>query len=104
MSKRGKSEKDLMNLRREIDILKKLKHENIIMMLDAFETKREFCVVTEVIILFHYFQFYFSLHRENFLKYLKMTNHYLKAKYERSDSNLFGHCIICTQIELFIGT
>jgi fused-like protein len=47
MSKRGKSEKDLMNLRREIDILKKLMHENIIMLLDAFETNREFCVVTE---------------------------------------------------------
>jgi len=47
MSKRGKSEKDLTNLRREIDILKKLKHENIIMLIDAFETNREFCVVTE---------------------------------------------------------
>ncbi|CAI5504924.1 unnamed protein product [Closterium sp. Naga37s-1] len=29
------------------DILRKLKHENIIEMLDAFETPQEFCVVTE---------------------------------------------------------
>ncbi|XP_077216571.1 kinase family with ARM repeat domain-containing protein isoform X2 [Tasmannia lanceolata] len=45
--KHGKSEKDLQNLRQEIEILKKLKHENIIEMLDAFESPQEFCVVTE---------------------------------------------------------
>lgn len=28
-------------------ILRKLKHENIIEMLDSFENAREFCVVTE---------------------------------------------------------
>ncbi|CAA6654889.1 unnamed protein product [Spirodela intermedia] len=43
----GKSEKDIHNLRQEIEILRKLKHENIIEMLDAFETPQEFCVVTE---------------------------------------------------------
>lgn len=31
----------------EIEILRQLRHENIIQMLDAFETKTEFCVVTE---------------------------------------------------------
>ncbi len=36
----------------EIDILRKLKHENIILLLDAFETVHEFCVVTEVLIKF----------------------------------------------------
>lgn len=33
--------------RHEIEILKDLKHENIILMLDFFETKTDFCVVTE---------------------------------------------------------
>ena len=47
ISKHGKSERDLLNLRREIEILRALNHENIILMLDAFETRREFCVVTE---------------------------------------------------------
>ena len=36
--KRVKTEKDLQNLRMEIEILRKLKHENIILLLDAFET------------------------------------------------------------------
>ncbi|CBI26553.3 unnamed protein product, partial [Vitis vinifera] len=45
--KHGKSEKDIQNLRQEIEILRKLKHENIIEMLDSFETPQEFCVVTE---------------------------------------------------------
>lgn len=45
---RGKSEKELVNLRQEIEILKRLKHENIIRLLDSFETVFEFCVVTEV--------------------------------------------------------
>ena len=44
--KHGKSEKDLKNLRQEIEILRQLRHENIIQMLDAFETKTDFCVVT----------------------------------------------------------
>ncbi|CAD8060806.1 unnamed protein product [Paramecium sonneborni] len=47
ISKRGKSEKDLANLRQEIEILRRLKHENIILLLDAFETAGEFCLVTE---------------------------------------------------------
>eukprot|EP00899_Mesostigma_viride_P028194 jgi/Mesvir1/855/Mv17428-RA.1 len=45
--KHGKSEKDIRNLRQEIEILRNLRHDNIIQMLDAFETKTEFCVVTE---------------------------------------------------------
>ena len=45
---RGKSEKDLANFRQEIQILKKLRHENIILLLDSFETPHEFCLVTEV--------------------------------------------------------
>jgi serine/threonine protein kinase len=45
--KHNKSEKDMENLRQEIDILRGLKHENIIQMLDSFETQDEFCVVTE---------------------------------------------------------
>lgn len=45
--KYGKSEKDIKTLRQEIGILKTLNHENIILMFDAFESEREFCVVTE---------------------------------------------------------
>ncbi|KAL6657315.1 hypothetical protein ACP70R_005095 [Stipagrostis hirtigluma subsp. patula] len=45
--KHGKTDKDLHNLRQEIEILRKLKHENIIEMIDSFETAQEFCVVTE---------------------------------------------------------
>ncbi|KAK3262632.1 hypothetical protein CYMTET_28523 [Cymbomonas tetramitiformis] len=45
--KHGKSEKDIHNLRQEIEILRSLEHPNIIQMLDAFETRTEFCVVTE---------------------------------------------------------
>ncbi|KAM1676868.1 hypothetical protein FF1_042213 [Malus domestica] len=45
--KHGKSDKDIHNLRQEIEILRKLKHENIIEMLDSFESPQEFCVVTE---------------------------------------------------------
>ncbi len=47
IKKSGKSEKDLKKLRSEIEILKNLRHENIILMLDFFETKGEICVVTE---------------------------------------------------------
>ena len=47
ISKHGKSPKDIRNLRQEIAILRTLNHENIILMFDAFETDREFCVVTE---------------------------------------------------------
>ncbi|GMI78798.1 TWO IN ONE, FUSED [Hibiscus trionum] len=45
--KHGKTEKDIHNLRQEIEILRKLKHENIIEMIDSFESQQEFCVVTE---------------------------------------------------------
>ena len=47
ITKRAKTEKDLNNLRQEIDILRGLHHENIILLLDSFETPHEFCVVTE---------------------------------------------------------
>lgn len=47
--KHGKSEKDIKNLRQEIEILRQLRHENVIQMLDAFETKTDFCVVTGTI-------------------------------------------------------
>jgi len=47
ISKHGKSDKDVRNLRQEIGILRKLNHDNIILMFDAFETDRDFCVVTE---------------------------------------------------------
>jgi serine/threonine protein kinase len=45
--KSGKKEREIQGLRQEIDILKTLRHQNIIQMLDAFETPSDFCVVTE---------------------------------------------------------
>lgn len=45
--KHGKTKKDLEALRQEINILKTLQHENIIRMLDSFETDSDICVVTE---------------------------------------------------------
>lgn len=45
--KLGKTAKELDALRQEIDILKTLRHENIIRMLDSFETRTEVVVVTE---------------------------------------------------------
>ena len=47
ISKKGKSEKDVDSLRKELEIMRPLRHENIILMLDSFENAREFCVVTE---------------------------------------------------------
>jgi serine/threonine protein kinase len=47
ITKRGKNDKDISNLRQEIEILRKLSHPNIIEMMDAFETRSDFCVVTE---------------------------------------------------------
>eukprot|EP00472_Partenskyella_glossopodia_P008496 CAMPEP_0197536986 /NCGR_PEP_ID=MMETSP1318-20131121/55494_1 /TAXON_ID=552666 /ORGANISM="Partenskyella glossopodia, Strain RCC365" /LENGTH=1269 /DNA_ID=CAMNT_0043095029 /DNA_START=175 /DNA_END=3985 /DNA_ORIENTATION=- len=46
--KLGKQEKDLQALLSEVEILQKLKHPNIIQMLDVFETRNEICVVTEL--------------------------------------------------------
>lgn len=43
----NKSEKELKNLKHEIEILRKLKHENIIELLDSYETDKEVVVVTE---------------------------------------------------------
>lgn len=46
--KRGKKEKELKNLRQEIEILRKLYHENIIQLLDSFESPNDFYLVTEL--------------------------------------------------------
>ena len=37
----GRSEKELKNLQREIDIMRNLEHENIIKLLDSFATPKE---------------------------------------------------------------
>ncbi|NXU18054.1 STK36 kinase, partial [Pardalotus punctatus] len=43
----GRSEKELKNLQREIEIVRDLHHPNIIQMLDSFETAEEVVVVTD---------------------------------------------------------
>ncbi|CAD2219527.1 fused [Angomonas deanei] len=45
--KKGKNEKELRNLRSEIEILTKLNHDHIITLFDSFETDLEFVVVME---------------------------------------------------------
>jgi fused-like protein len=47
ISKVNKSEKELKNLKHEIEILRSLHHENIIELLDSYETDKEVVVVTE---------------------------------------------------------
>lgn len=39
--KLGRSEKELRNLQREIEIMRGLRHPNIVHMLDSFETDKE---------------------------------------------------------------
>ena len=51
----GRSEKELKNLRREIDIMRGLHHENIIEMLDSFETDKEVCIVKGTIKIYRHF-------------------------------------------------
>ncbi|KAH9600148.1 Protein kinase domain [Trypanosoma melophagium] len=45
--KKGKNDKELLNLRSEIEIMTKLNHDNIITLFEAFETQEEFVVVME---------------------------------------------------------
>ncbi|KAG5509530.1 hypothetical protein JKF63_06235 [Porcisia hertigi] len=45
--KKGKNEKEIKNLRSEIEILTKLNHPHIIMLFDSFETDSDFVVVME---------------------------------------------------------
>ena len=47
ITKTGKSETDLRNLRREIDIMKDLEHPNIVQMYDFFETDKDVISVCE---------------------------------------------------------
>ncbi|XP_063101135.1 serine/threonine-protein kinase 36 isoform X3 [Cavia porcellus] len=45
--KLGRTEKELRNLQREIEIMQGLRHPNIVHMLDSFETDKEVVVVTD---------------------------------------------------------
>lgn len=48
IAKGDMKEEDLINFRREVDILKKVDHPNIMRLLEYFETESEFCLVTEL--------------------------------------------------------
>lgn len=55
----GRSEKELHNLKREIEIMRGLQHPNIIQLFDSFETKTEVCLcedcendAVQIVILF----------------------------------------------------
>ena len=41
ISKIGRTEKELRTLRREIEIMKSMHHDNIVEMMDTFETQNE---------------------------------------------------------------
>ena len=45
--KTGRSEKELTNLRREIEIMRSLHHINIVEMVDSYETDKEVVAVTD---------------------------------------------------------
>ena len=47
ITKAGKSSRDLAGLRSEVAILQSLRHEHIVSLLDSFETKEAFVLVTE---------------------------------------------------------
>ncbi|KAI3373134.1 hypothetical protein L3Q82_006459 [Scortum barcoo] len=47
MPKVGRSDKELRNLKREIEIMRGLQHPNIVQLFDSFETQTEVVVVTE---------------------------------------------------------
>ncbi|KAF3705963.1 Serine/threonine-protein kinase 36 [Channa argus] len=47
MPKVGRSDKELRSLKKEIEIMRGLKHPNIVQLLDSFETEAEVVVVTE---------------------------------------------------------
>ncbi|XP_054611327.1 serine/threonine-protein kinase 36 isoform X2 [Dunckerocampus dactyliophorus] len=47
MPKRGRSNKELQSLKKEIDIMTNLQHPNIVKLFDSFETETEVVVVTE---------------------------------------------------------
>ena len=88
ISKLNKSAKEIKGLRTEIEILRRLNHENIIMLLDHFETDTDFVMVTEYGEVF-YFLFYtisffiFYIPREIYLKFLRMTKLYPKKKFKK---------------------
>lgn len=47
ISQKGRSSKDLKNLKQECDIQQQLNHPNIIRMIESFDTESELVVVTE---------------------------------------------------------
>ncbi|OHT04215.1 AGC family protein kinase [Tritrichomonas foetus] len=48
INKKGQHEEDLISFRREIDILTKVDHPNIMRLLEVLETDTDFCVVSEL--------------------------------------------------------
>ena len=51
ISKMGRSDKELCNLKKEIEIMRGLRHPNIITLLDSFETENEVGDVTMMTLL-----------------------------------------------------
>ncbi|OHT02218.1 AGC family protein kinase [Tritrichomonas foetus] len=48
INKLGQSKDDIVSFRREIDLLQKVSHPNVMKMLSVFETDTDFCVVSEL--------------------------------------------------------
>ena len=48
INKSGQSKDDLESFRREIDLLRKVSHPNVMRMLNVFEIDTDFCVVSEL--------------------------------------------------------
>lgn len=85
ISKRGKPEKDIQNLRLELGILQRLDHPHVIRLLDSFETGSDFVVVTEFAYgeLFEIFQDDKSLPEDEvrrIARQLTLALHYLHSQ------------------------
>ena len=48
ITKAGKSEADITEIYREIELLKSFNHPNIVKLLDTYETATDFCLVMEL--------------------------------------------------------
>jgi len=83
--KANRLEKELRSLQREIDIMRRLKHKNIVSLLDSFETSKE------------------NMQKESCFKFLKMMVICLWNRFTVLHANLLRHCTTFMQIEFFIG-
>lgn len=85
-------------MREEIEILKKLKHENIVLLLDSFETNQEFVIITEL----GQGELFNIIEDDQFLPETEVSHR--QRRFAGSPSSSFVRCITCTATALHIAT